>query len=138
MTRILGRIALAILLTALLLLIAGWFWLKSAEPTIRGTIALPNLQTDIHITRDANAVPHIEAKSRDDAFYAIGFAHAQDRLWQMEMHRRIASGRLAEVAGEAALSSDIFLRTLSLYDRARKAWPHQTADARAKIGRAHV
>ncbi len=133
MARILGRIALILLLAVILLLIIGWFWLKSAEPIIRGSITLPNLQTEVHITRDSNGVPHIEAETREDAFYAIGFAHAQDRLWQMEMHRRIASGRLAEVAGEAALSSDIFLRTLSLYDRARKAWPHQTPDARAGL-----
>ncbi|HXM82562.1 MAG TPA: penicillin acylase family protein [Burkholderiales bacterium] len=64
--------------------------------------------------RDRNAIPHIYARSLDDAYYGLGFVHAQDRLWQMEVSRRIAAGRVAEVLGPAGLEADRFLRTLGI------------------------
>jgi penicillin amidase len=69
----------------------------------------------------------------EDAFFAIGFLHAQDRLWQLAMHQRIYAGRLAEIGGASALPTDTFLRTLSLKDRARKAWPHQSPKTRSGL-----
>ena len=64
--------------------------------------------------RDRHGIPHIFAASLEDAHFALGFVHAQDRLWQMEMNRRIGSGRLAEILGAGALEADRFMRTLGL------------------------
>ncbi|GER07645.1 penicillin amidase [Iodidimonas muriae] len=129
--RLIGKIAAAIGILAILCAIFGWVYLRSALPQISGTVTLEGLKAEVSITRDRHGVPHIVAQTPEDAFFALGYAHAQDRLWQMSMHRRIAAGRLSEIAGEATLSTDVFLRTLSLYDRARKAWAHQTPQARA-------
>lgn len=80
-----------------------------------------SLSQPLRIQRDRNAVPHIYGQTRNDAAFGLGYAHAQDRLWQMEVNRRIAAGRLAEVFGPAALDNDKFLRTLGMRRAAEKA-----------------
>jgi penicillin amidase len=108
------------LLIALGFAAAVGFWFRSASaPIIEGSIAAAGLGAPVSVVRDANAVPHIYAKNEDDAYFALGFVHAQDRLWQLEMNRRIYSGRLAEILGEAALPTDRFLRTLGVAENAR-------------------
>ena len=72
----------------------GYLALRTSLPTIDGTIAIAGLGAEIEVTRDARGVPHILAASRDDAYFALGFVHAQDRLWQMEALRRVGAGRL--------------------------------------------
>ena len=89
--------------------------------------------SSIDIVRDANAVAHIYAGSSDDAYFALGFAHAQDRLWQLELHRRIAAGRMAEILGPNALDTDRFLRTLGVRRNAEAILPNLAADARAAL-----
>lgn len=89
-----------------------------ALPDYAGTLALPGLTAPVEIVRDRHAVPHIYAESDADAAFALGLAHAQDRLWQMEMFRRVVQGRLAEVFGSAALPADRVVRTLDLHGRA--------------------
>ncbi|RPF52268.1 penicillin acylase family protein [Aquisalibacillus elongatus] len=79
-----------------------------------GEKILEGLQSDVSIVRDEQGVPHISASNDHDLFYAQGYVTAQDRLFQMEMSRRQASGELAEVAGEAALNQDKYFRTLGL------------------------
>jgi len=78
------------------------------------TLALPGLVKPVAIIRDRYAVPHVYAERVDDAFFALGFLHAQDRLWQMDLSRRAGSGRLAEVFGPDMLEQDRFIRTLGL------------------------
>lgn len=75
---------------------------------------IAGLKGPVDIVRDREGVPHIFAGSPSDAYFALGFVHAQDRLWQLEMNRRIAAGRLAEVLGPNALNTDRFLRTLGV------------------------
>ncbi|WP_370155540.1 penicillin acylase family protein [Ferrovibrio sp.] len=72
------------------------------------------LVAPVEIIRDRHAVPHIRAASRDDTAFGLGYVHAQDRLWQMEINRRIAAGRLAEAFGPDVLETDKFLRTLGI------------------------
>lgn len=72
------------------------------------------LSAPVEIVRDAAATPHIFAEDRDDALFALGYVHAQDRMWQMEMQRRSVSGRLAEVFGVQALEIDAQMRALGL------------------------
>ena len=96
-------------------------WLRSSLPQAEGTIALDGPQEQITIARDSRGVPHIDAASEMDLAFGMGFVHAQDRLWQMEMNRRIGSGRVAEVLGEAGLGFDRYFRTLGFTHRARSA-----------------
>ena len=79
---------------------------------IDGELAVPGLKSDVQVVRDAWGVPHIYARSDDDLFFAQGYVAAQDRLWQMEMWRRAAEGRLAEVLGERAVPRDRSARLL--------------------------
>ncbi|MCE4613850.1 MAG: penicillin acylase family protein [Desulfurococcales archaeon] len=72
------------------------------------------LGSEVRVVFDGNFVPHIFAESERDAFYAMGYVHAWFRLWQMDVQRRLASGRLAEIVGEDALESDVFMRTIGL------------------------
>ena len=87
---------------------------RGSLPQLDGTINLAGLLAPVEIVRDANAVPHLFATSARDAYYALGFVHSQDRLWQLEMNRRIGAGRLAEIFGPQALDQDKFLRVLGV------------------------
>jgi penicillin amidase len=94
---------------------AGWLLLGSL-PKTTGTLALesPGLSASATIGRDAAGIVTITAANEPDGYFALGFAHAQDRLFQMEMMRRMASGRLAEIVGAVGLKSDKLMRTLGL------------------------
>lgn len=94
--------------------IAGFFWLKTSLPQLDGTIALPGLSEPVAIERDSYGVVTIRAANDADAYFALGFVHAQDRLSQMELTRRLASGRLSEAVGDALIDTDKFMRTLGL------------------------
>lgn len=80
----------------------------------RGAVQLTGLQAPVEILRDRWGVPHIYATNARDLMFAQGFVHAQDRLWQMEFQRRMVAGRLAEVAGPAALPADRAMRILGM------------------------
>jgi penicillin G amidase len=77
-----------------------------------GDIVVPTIRSDVLIARDEWGVPHISAGSPEDLFFAQGFVAAQDRLWQMEMWRRAAEGRLAEILGPQAVQRDRLARLL--------------------------
>src|SRR3990170_1205237 len=79
---------------------------------IDGTLQTPGLKQPVDVVRDRWGVPHIYAQNLDDLFFAQGYVAAQDRLWQMEMWRRTAEGRLAEVLGPSALPRDRMARLL--------------------------
>jgi penicillin G amidase len=83
-------------------------------PAHTGTAAALGLDGPVDVFRDAHGIPHARARSARDAFFAQGWVHAQDRLWQMELDRRRATGRLAELLGPDALARDVFLRRLQL------------------------
>ena len=108
------RIVAAVVALAVLGAAGTWLHLRRSLPKLEGEIAVAGLGAPVEILRDAYGIPHIFARSIEDAQFALGFAHAQDRLWQMEMNRRIGSGRLAELLGAAALETDRFLRTLGV------------------------
>lgn len=97
------------------------FWLRGSLPDFRGSLRVPGIEAPVNIIRDINAVPHIFAAREPDAYYALGFVHASDRLWQMDLMRRLAAGRLSEIFGEPALSTDKLMRTLGLHALASQA-----------------
>lgn len=114
----------------IIVLAGGYFWLRSSLPTVDGTIEIAGLDGPVEVVRDADAVPHIFAGTARDAYFTMGFVHAQDRLWQMEFQRRIGAGRLSEVMGERTLSIDKFLRTVGVYRIAEQNYA--ALDAQAK------
>lgn len=100
------------LLVILVVPATGYLLLRRSFPTINGTIKVDGLKAPVEVYRDRWGVPHIYAQNIEDLFFAQGYATAQDRLWQMEFNRRIGSGTLSEVLGEAALENDRFIRTI--------------------------
>ncbi len=102
--------------------IAGAYLFWRAMPTYSGSEKLPGLSAQVRVWRDAYAVPHIFAASMDDAARALGYLHASERLFQMELQRRVGQGRLAEVQGVDELEVDKFIRTLGLYHAAETSF----------------
>jgi penicillin G amidase len=103
-------------------LTAGWFYLRSSLPQYNGTITVTGLQHAVVIKRDQDGIPHLLVHDQKDAAFAMGYSHAQDRLWQMEMNRRIGQGRLSEILGKDALETDKFMRILGFYRQAEKTF----------------
>ncbi len=121
MGRWLRRIAfVAAGLPLLVALAAAWLGWVSL-PQLSGDIDVPGIRDTVTIVRDAHAVPHVTAGSEADAYFAVGFLHGQDRLWQMEFDRLAGQGRLAELLGAEALPYDRFVRTLGIQASAERA-----------------
>jgi penicillin amidase len=94
---------------------AAWHWLaRRPLPKQRGTIELDGLEGRVRVRRDRWGVPHVEADAPRDLYFAQGFVHAQDRLWQMDFYRRAVEGKIAAMAGEEGLPVDRLMRTLGI------------------------
>jgi penicillin G amidase len=119
------------------LLICGglicWLVLWSSLPQTQGNLQLSGLEKSVSVVRDAHGIPTISASSQHDLYMALGFVHAQDRLFQMEMQRRIGAGRLSEVLGESALPTDRLLRTLGIYRHAAASVSAASPEFRAVL-----
>jgi penicillin amidase len=103
---------------------AAWHWLaRRPLPKQKGTIVLEGLEGPVRVRRDRWGVPHVEAGSAADLWFAEGFCHGQDRLWQLDFYRRVVSGRVAEMAGEEGLPIDRLMRTLGI----RRTAEHEAA-----------
>lgn len=105
-----GRLLVVLLIFAVAGGIVSWIWLGRSLPQTEGERKVAGLGASVEIVRGPRGIPHIYADSVNDAVFALGFVHAQDRLWQMHMQRRIAEGRLAEIGGRPALVLDKFMR----------------------------
>lgn len=108
---------------------AVWWTLPAQNAELR----LPGLSARVIVTLDQHGIPRIAARTEADAAMALGWLHARDRLFQMEMMRRGASGRLSEIAGTATLRADRFVRTLGLARRAEADLATLPAGARALL-----
>jgi penicillin amidase len=133
MRRLLLKALAAAAVLLLVVFAAGCHYLRRSLPQIDGAVRVNGLSAPIDIIRDADAIPHIFAANKADALFGLGYAHAQDRLWQMELQRRIGFGRLSEVLGAAALPQDRFLRTVGFGRAAKRAWESTPAWARQQI-----
>ena len=100
---------------------------------VSGKLVVDGLSQRVIVNRDQYGIPHIEAENDKDAFFALGFIHAQDRLWQMEMQRHISQGSLSEMFGEVTLPKDKFLRTLGFYRAAKSALPALSSETKNLI-----
>lgn len=117
----LSRMILFLMLPFGLIFAAIWFWLSESVAVKEGIIQDETLGSEVKISFTANMVPHIHAKDELDAYFALGFVHAQNRLWQMDMNRRLAKGELSAVLGKESLSADIFMRMIGLKQIAQQA-----------------
>lgn len=119
--RLLKRVLLG-LLGLLAILILGFFiFLNSLTPTYEGEEDLNNLSNTVEVYFDAYGIPHIYAENEEDAVRTLGYVHAQDRLWQMELLRRAGAGRLSEIFGELTLETDKFFLSLGIDDHNQEA-----------------
>ena len=112
--KIVKRILIALVMLIVVVAVIGFVYLQAQKPSYSGEVRLKGLQEEVEILYDDYGVPHIYAQQAEDAYFALGYAHAQDRLFQMEMLRRAASGRLAEVLGPDLLKVDKLFRTLGI------------------------
>lgn len=119
----------AIMLTVFVVVIVYYLGARSL-PDYDKTLTVSGLTADLEIVRDNSSVPHIMAASDRDAFYGLGYVHAQDRLWQMTLLRRTVQGRLSEIFGIRTLETDKLMRRLDLYPLAVQSV--QAQDARTR------
>jgi penicillin amidase len=125
MRRLLKGLFLLIFAVVPILIVGGGLgvlWLSRSLPAASGTVTLNDLSGPVSISRDEHGVPHIRGETREDVLAALGFAHAQDRLWQMEVSRMAGQGRLSELFGSATLSTDVWLRTIAIYQAAEASY----------------
>ena len=115
------KISIALLLTLMVIATGGVFWyLNTKSPQRSGELTLAGLGAPVSVRYDERGVPHIKASNESDLYRALGYVHAQDRLFQMEMTRRLAQGELAEIMGPKLVKVDRLFRTLGLRDHAAK------------------
>ncbi len=124
-------VALVVLMGASLVL--AWLFFSRSVPDYGATHDVDGLNGAVEIVRDNAAVPHIFASSESDVFFGLGFAHAQDRLWQMVMLRHTAQGRLAEIFGPGRFADDELMRRLGIYRSAIDSVSAQDAPTRAAL-----
>lgn len=114
MPRLLKRLLVFLCAALVLLMGATWLYLQTKKPQRSGALTLEGLSQPVNVHYDTWGVPHIYAQSEEDAVHALGYVQAQDRLFQMDLIRRIGSGRLAEIYGNSAVDTDTFFRTLGI------------------------
>ena len=134
LTKFLAGTALAILV----FLTGAFFQVRGALPPYSGHVQADGLKAPVEILRDKNAVPHIIAGSLEDAAFGLGYVHAQDRFWQMELMRRLGQGRLSELLpprliGSGLIDTDRTMRGLGLYRRATESLNALSPAMRAMI-----
>jgi len=128
---ILGRLMIFILLPLTFAIVAAYFTVRGDQPEAEeGIVRVEGANGPISIARDDLGIATVRATSDRDVFFATGYLHAQDRLWQLEVQRRTLQGRLSEIFGPATLQRDVWMRTLGLYSAAETSWPVLSEDTR--------
>ena len=131
---LIGRAVIFILIPSVLLI--GYAFqsiVGDALPPERGSLLVSGIHNKVEIIRDKNGVAYLNASSDADVFFAMGYVHAQDRLWQLELQKRLSHGRLSEVFGKSMLDTDIWIRTLGIYESAKKSVKHLSPEAIASL-----
>ena len=121
MMKILKKTLLILLSIAIVLAITLFIYGYYLKPKYEGKLTLKTIQNETTVYFDEFGVPHIYAATSKDAMVALGYVHAQDRLWQMELMRRIAAGRLSELFGSVTLKNDQFFAGLGIEEASAKA-----------------
>jgi penicillin amidase len=131
--RIVAIVLIVVAALVVIVAVAGVVLVRRTFPQERGTIQVTGLDNQVEVYRDEWGIPTIYAHTAHDLFFAQGYVHAQDRLWQMEFSRRVAPGRLSEVLGDAALENDRYLRTLGMGRAAQAEAERLDPEARAAL-----
>ena len=118
--KFLKRFFRILIILVLLVFLFGWLYSKTYHPKYSGELELKNITDEVTIYFDDIGVPHINAQNQKDAYVALGYVHAQDRLWQMELIRRLAAGRLSEIFGEKLIRTDKFFSGLGIEEASAK------------------
>jgi penicillin amidase len=113
--------------------VAAYWMIQKSLPALEGEVVLEDLQGEVNVWRDKHGVPHIEAEHLQDLYVAQGYVTAQDRLFQMDLSRRKASGQLSEVIGEATIETDKFFRTLGLRRAAELSFDSYSEEAKEML-----
>jgi penicillin amidase len=114
------KMLLAVLIIIPAVMLGGLMYLYSLQPKYSGQLPLAGLQAEVEVIFDPYGIPHIYGRSQEDVYLALGYIHARERLFQMEMMRRVAAGRLSEILGKELVATDKFFRTIGLLDSAEK------------------
>ncbi|MBT8293974.1 MAG: penicillin acylase family protein [Eudoraea sp.] len=114
------KISLILLLVLGLLFLASYIFIQTLKPEYEGEKQLLNLSDSVSVYYDFYGIPHIYGQNEEDAFRALGYVHAQDRLWQMELLRRVASGGLSEIFGSKLITTDKFFLSLGIDEASEK------------------
>ena len=133
MRRWILRIGVAFLLLLLLLVVALWLAMRASLPTLDGTAALPGLSAPVSIQRDALGVVTIDAANETDALRALGYVHAQERFFEMDLMRRASAGELSGLFGKIALDADKAARVHRMRARVRERLDEIAGDHRAQL-----
>ncbi|MFD2207618.1 penicillin acylase family protein [Kiloniella antarctica] len=120
-----------IILLVLIVGVGGFVWLRSSLPQLDGEVALGALKGNTEILRSDDGLVTIRAGNEADAYHALGYVHAQDRLWQMDFMRRAGAGRLSEVSGKATIGIDRFMRTLGFQNLVIENYKHLPSKVKA-------
>ena len=131
--RWLMRAFLALAVLALAAVALAYYLAQQSLPDYGRSYVVEGPRAEIEILRDSHAVPHILATEDSDAFFGLGFAHAQDRLWQMTLLRRTAQGQLSELFGPETVPVDELMRALDIYGLSRRAARSQDAATTAAM-----
>jgi len=118
--KLLKKIIKVVVSLILLLVVGLWFFTRTLHPTYNGELDLTSISDEVTVFYDEVGVPHINAQNQKDAYTALGYVHAQDRLWQMELIRRIAAGRLSEIFGKELIKTDKFFSGLGIEEASEK------------------
>ncbi|MEX1382060.1 penicillin acylase family protein, partial [Lutibacter sp.] len=119
--KIFKKILLLIAALVVLIIIGSWVYSNSLKPDYSGDLKLNSIENSTEVYFDDFGIPHIYAENQLDAMVTLGYVHAQDRLWQMELMRRIAPGRLSEIFGEDMLKNDKFFASLGIEEASQKS-----------------
>jgi len=137
--RVLGRLLAVLLVVVVVAVMAAggllaWVGAR-ALPQTTGTLHVAGLGAPVTVYRDTAGVAQIVADSPDDLFFAQGYVHASERMWQMEVFRHVGSGRLAELFGKSQVDTDRFIRTLGWRQAAERDLAAAPADVRRALDR---
>ncbi|MEM6375590.1 MAG: penicillin acylase family protein, partial [Pseudomonadota bacterium] len=127
------RIAGSMILLGTVAFVLLYVLLSRSLPEYDKTLRVPSLIAPVEVVRDNANVPHIFGAHDSDVFFALGYAHAQDRFWQMIMLRRTAQGRLSEVFGPRTVEIDMLMRRLDIYGLAQSSVAAQSPQAQRAL-----
>ena len=133
------KVLLALLALLVLIGIVFFIFISSLKPDYSGTKKLANLANGVNVYYDAYGIPHIYAENEADAFRVLGYVHAQDRLWQMELLRRVSKGKLSEVFGKDLVATDKFFLSLGIDEYSKETVSKLNKDSESvKLSEAYL